>query len=217
MIDVVGRQTQAQTTRLAVIEAARRLFVERGYDSTSVDEIAAAAGVRRAVVFTAVGGKPALLRTVFEVAIVGDDQPVSLPERPQSRAARQEPDPRRSLALYADIVAEVGGRVAGIYEAVRSAAGADPDARYLWETYHAQRRQRAAAVVSDVAAKSCLRNGLDEETAADIVWILDDPGLYHVLVLQRRWPPERFQAWLAETLQRQLLPDGEQPPVRTRP
>jgi len=190
-----------------VIAAAARLFSERGYVATSVDDIAAEAGVSRATVFTAVGGKPALLKTALDVAIVGDDQPVSLPDRPRSRAVRAETDPRRYLALYAGIAAEIGARAGAIYEAIRGAAGADPAARALWLDHQAQRRQGGANVVRDLLSKADLRPGLEPEAAADIVWVLNDPGLYRLLVQERGWTHERFEAWLAETLQRQLLAD----------
>ena len=201
------RAAQADSTRRTVIAAAARLFSERGYVATSVDDIAAEAGVSRATVFTAVGGKPALLKTALDVAIVGDDQPVSLPDRPRSRAVKAETDPRRYLALYAGIVAEIGGRAGALYEAFRGAAGADPAARALWLEHQAQRRQGGANVVRDLLGKAKLRAGLEPEAAADIVWILNDPGLYRLLVQQRGWTPEQFEAWLAESLQRQLLPD----------
>jgi AcrR family transcriptional regulator len=199
------RGTQAQSTREAVIAAAARLFVERGYAATSIEEIAAAAGVSRATVFTSVGGKSKLLKTALDVAIVGDDEPVPLPDRPRSKAIRAEPDPRKYLALYAEMVTEMDGRLAGIHEAVRGAAGVDPDARALWESHLAQHRQGAANVVNDVVRKGGLRPGLDVESAADIVWLLG-PGTYHMLVHRRGWTPDRFQAWLTETFISQLLP-----------
>ena len=201
------RDAQAAATRRTVIGAAARLFGERGYVATSVDDIAAAAGVSRATVFTAVGGKPVLLKTALDVAIVGDDEPVSLPDRPRSRAVQAEPDPSRYLALYAGIVTEIGGRAAAIYEAVRGAAGADTAARTLWLEHQAQRRQGGANVVSDVLGKSALRPGLKPDRAADIVWALNDPGLYRMLVHERGWSPAEFESWLAQTLQSQLLPD----------
>lgn len=206
------RGAQAQSTRSAVIAAAAKLFVERGYGATSIDDIAAEAGVSRATVFTSVGGKPMVLKAAVDVAIVGDDEPVALPERPRSKAIRSEPDPRKYLALYAELVTEIGGRLASVYEALRGAAGADRDARALWESHLHQRRQGAANVVGDVVRKGALRPGLDSETAADIVWLLNDPGLYHLLVHRRGWSPARFQAWLAETMIRQLQPDQAKRP-----
>jgi AcrR family transcriptional regulator len=173
--------------------------------ATSIEEIAAAAGVSRATVFTAVGGKPVLLKAALDVAVVGDDKPVSLPDRPQSKAIRREPNARRYLALYAGLVTEIGGRLADISEAVRGAAHADSDVRQLWDTHLAQRRRGAANVVGDVLRKGRLRDGLDREAAADIVWVLNDPGLYYQLVHQRGWTPDRFKAWLTDTMHRQLL------------
>jgi AcrR family transcriptional regulator len=192
-----------------VIEAAWRLFAEQGYAATSIEEIARRAGVSRATVFTSVGGKPLLLKTAFDVAIVGDDEPDSLPDRPESRAIRAEPDPRTYLARYAGLVAEMGSRLAPIAEAVRGAAGADGDARELWNVHLAQRRTGAANVVSDLLGKGGrLRAGLNPVAAADIVWVFNDPGLYGQLVLRQGWTPERFRSWLVESLQRLLLADG---------
>jgi AcrR family transcriptional regulator len=209
------RGAQAQSTRQAVIAAAARLFVERGYAATSIEEIAAAAGVSRATVFASVGGKPVLLKTALDVAIVGDDEPVPLPERPRSKAIRAEPDPRKYLAMYAELVTEIDGRLAGIHEAVRGAAGADPDARELWESHLAQHRQGAANVVGDLVRKGGIRKGLGADAAADIIWLLG-PGTYHMLVHRRGWSPDRFRAWLTQTFISQLLPDRQREKVRKK-
>src|SRR5205085_160284 len=199
------RGAQAQSTRAAVIAAAARLFAEEGYAATSIEDVAAAAGVSGATVFTSVGGKAKLLKTALDVAIVGDDKPIALPERPRSKAIRAEPDPRKYLALYAELVTEIDGRLAAIHEAVRGAAGVDPDARALWESHLAQHRQGAANVIGDLARKGGIRPGLDPESAADIVWLLG-PGAYHMLVHRRGWSPERFRTWLTQTFISQLLP-----------
>src|SRR5260370_31000266 len=90
------RGAQAEATREAVIAAAARLFAEKGYAATSIEEIAAAAGVSRAAVFTSVGGKAKLLKTALDVAIVGDDEPNSLPAPPPSKAIPAEPRPRQT-------------------------------------------------------------------------------------------------------------------------
>jgi AcrR family transcriptional regulator len=205
------RTAQAGQTRLAIIDAATHLFVETGYGATSMDAIAEAAGVSRATVFTATGGKAALLKTAYDVALVGDDEPVSLPNRADSRAIRAEPDARRYLERYAVFMTELGGRVASIYEAIRGAASADPEVRPVWEKIQHERRIGAAHVVADTASKGPLRDGIDEEGAADIVWVLNDPGLYHLLVNRRGWSRERLAAWLAASLVHELLGDRSAP------
>jgi AcrR family transcriptional regulator len=203
------RQGQAMNTRTAVIEAAWRLFAEQGYAATSIEQIARAAGVSRATVFTSVGGKPLLLKSAFDVAIVGDDEPAPLPDRPESQAIRAEPDPRVYLERYARLVADMGSRLAPIAEAVRGAAGADANARELWNVHLTQRRTGAANVISDLLNKGGrLREGLDRQTAADILWVFIDPGLYGHLVFRQGWTPERFRTWLGESMLRQLLAQG---------
>ena len=91
------RKAQAAATRRAIIDAAAASFIERGYVATSIETIAEAAGVSRATVFTSVGGKKELLKKAYDVALVGDDEPIPFPLRPASLAVRAEPDPRRFL------------------------------------------------------------------------------------------------------------------------
>jgi AcrR family transcriptional regulator len=212
------RQAQAQSTRLLVLDAARRLFAERGYVATSVDEIARVAGVGRATVFASVGGKPVLLKQAYDVGIVGDDEKVSLVERPRSRAILAESDPWTLLARYAELVTDISGRIAGIYEAVRQASGADEEARALWVDILRQRRAGMDNLIRQLLANSPLRDGLDPTAAADLAWVLVDPWHYHMLVQQRGWTAARFQAWLTEILQSQLLPprSGQRRPNRRR-
>ncbi len=200
------RDAQARRTRLAIIQAASRLFAENGYAATSVDQIAAAAGVARATVFASVGGKPALLKTAHDVAIVGDDKPVALPDRPRSRKVIADPDQYRHAAGYAEIVVEIGGRMARLYDAIRAAAGVDDEVGELWRELNSQRRTGAGNFVRQSASKGPLRSGLDQQTGADLVFVLNDPALYRTLVLERGWPVEKFAAWLTRTMQEQLLP-----------
>ncbi|GAC1328262.1 MAG: TetR family transcriptional regulator [Chloroflexota bacterium] len=199
------RQSQARSTRLAVIEAGAHLFVARGYAGTSMDDIAAAAGVGRATVFASMGGKAAILKAAYDIAVVGDDEPIPLPQRPWAVAVRDEPDPGRMIDAYAGMITQVSGRVAPIYEAMRGAAAADPEVRTLWEAIRKERRGGSGGFVGFVVAREALRPGLDPGDAADIVWVLNDPALYHLLVHEQGWSPQCFQAWLAETIKSQLL------------
>src|SRR6185369_3186367 len=204
------RVAQARATRGKILAAATELFVAAGYGATSIDAIADAAGVSRATVFNVFGDKPTLLKSAYDDALVGDDEPVALPDRADSKAIRAEPDPARYLERYAALIAELGGRVSGIYEAVRGAAGTDPEVRPVWEKILAERRVGAEHVVADTASKGPLRPGLDPAAAADVVWILIDPGLHHLLVDRRGWSDESFRNWVAGQLVRELL--GEERP-----
>jgi len=200
------RRAKAAATRLAVIEAARRCFVDAGYAGATVQAIADAAGVSRATVFNAVGGKAALLKAAYDVATVGDDEPVPIPQRPAAVATRLEPDPRRAIAIYAGMIADIGERLAPIYEVFRAASLSDPEVRALWQEIQRERLKGARGFVAIIGAKDPLRADLDEAAAADAVWALMDASLYHRLAIERRWPKERFRAWLQAAFETQLLP-----------
>jgi AcrR family transcriptional regulator len=200
------RREQAASTRMAVISAATDLFVRDGYGPTSIDSIADAAGVSRATVFTAVGGKAAVLRAAYNVAIVGDDEPIPLPERPWARPVREARDAATMLVRYAHMVGVIDQRVARIYEVLRGAAGADTEVRAHWDQIRDERKVGAGNVIAMLQERGRLRQGVRTRAAADIVFVLIDPGLYHQLVEEQGWKPAAFESWLAETLQMQLLP-----------
>jgi AcrR family transcriptional regulator len=202
------RAQKAERTRQSVIGAAEQLFVARGYVSTSVQDIAHAAGVSRATVFNAVGGKAAVLRACYDVATVGDDQPEPLPQRAAMVAVREEPDGRRAIALYAEVIAEVGHRLSGIYEVFRSAATTDEEIRVQWQEIQAERLAGSRRFVEILAGKGALRAHLDPHQAGDVVWVHIDASLYHRFVVERGWSPTSFTDWFTRSLSDFLLEPG---------
>src|SRR4051812_17634667 len=97
------RAEQARTTRRAIVDAAATLFVRDGFGATTVDAIAKQAGVSRKTVFTSVGGKVEALKLARDWAIVGDDEPIGLLDRPVIKVAQSEPDARLILAGFVQI------------------------------------------------------------------------------------------------------------------
>jgi len=199
------RRARAAATRAQILRAATGLFLVHGYAATTMPAIAAAAGVSRATVFNSVGGKAAVLKASYDVAVVGDGEPVPIFQRPEMQAMFAEPNPERTLVLYAAIIAGIGERISGLYEVFRAAAGADPEIAALWRQIQTERLIGATQFVTMLRAKAPLRPGLDPATAADIVWVHIDNGIYHRFVHERGWSPERFQAWFADTLNAQLF------------
>jgi len=199
------RRSQAAATRRSIIDAATRLFVERGFVATSVDEIAREAGVSRATVFTAVGGKATLLKTAYDVALVGDDEPVPLPQRPWAQGVRLATTPGEVLDAYADLILVLGERLGAISETIRGAAAADVDVRSVWQKTEDERRTGAGNIVRLLEERGGIRPGLDPDAAADRIWLLNDPALYVRLVCERGWSRETFRDWVASTLRDQVL------------
>ncbi|MBV9381259.1 MAG: TetR/AcrR family transcriptional regulator [Streptosporangiaceae bacterium] len=206
------RTAQAHATRQAIVNAAARLFIQYGYGATTVDAIAEAAGVSRKTVFTSVGGKVEALKLALDWAIVGDDEPVPMLERPHIKALQQEPDARRILARYAAHVRQTSARTAPLHEVVRAAAGLDAEIRALAEEMRAQRIRGMQVLAQHLAARGALQPGLTPAEAADVLWLLNDPGVYHRLVTEQGWPPGRYQDWLAGALISLLIAPDYRPP-----
>src|SRR5262249_10883911 len=76
------RREQAAATRTRIVRAAAELFAAQGYTQTSIEQIAARAGVARPTVYTAFTGKPALLKEALDLQLAGDDAPVPVKDRP---------------------------------------------------------------------------------------------------------------------------------------
>lgn len=202
------RERQAAATRRAVLSAARDLFVEQGYGATTVDQIAARAGVSKPTVFTAVGNKQTVLSAVRDVAMAGDDEDVAVRERPLAQEIFGEPDQRRAVQLLGELITGIGRRYADIHRVLSGAIGSgEPALRALWDTSEAQRLTGARLWANALNGKGGFRDGVDLDTAVDVLWLYMSPDQYHRLVHGRGWPTERFQQWLVETLTRALLPD----------
>jgi AcrR family transcriptional regulator len=199
------RDEQARRTRRAIVTAAREMFLAHGYAATTIDAIAQAARVSRRTVFNSVGGKAVLLKLAYEWAIVGDDEPIALADRPAVKAIQAEPDPRKALALWTQMVVEVAARVAPISEVLTAAADVDPAAAQLVADAGRNRMFGATAFVRYLASLDGLATGVTEQHAADLCWALMDGHVYRRLVNQRGWTTTDFTQWLADSLAATLL------------
>ena len=187
------------------MDAGRRLFVDRGYAATTVADIATQAGVAPATVNAAFGGKAGLLKRLVDVGITGDDEDVPVSEREVAKqVAAASDDPRRQIELLADFHTEVQERLAPLDEVLIQAAGVDEQVRSLVARNQSERRTGMGEFVALVDPRR-LKQGLDADTAADIVWALMDPRLYTALVHERGWTSEQYKSWLVSQLATALL------------
>jgi AcrR family transcriptional regulator len=199
------RAEQARATRRAIVDAAAALFVEHGYGATTVDAIAAAAGVSRKTVFTSVGGKVEALKLAVDWAIGGDDDPVPLMARPEIVQQQKEPDARHLLTSFASFQRRAAGRVAPLFFVASSAAGSDPAVQAIVEENLGQRRFGMRMLAAELEQRAALPEDMSVDEAADVLWVFNDPLMYHRLVLRRGWTPERYEQWLATSLRALLV------------
>ena len=192
------RARQVRATRRAVVEAATGLFVARGYADTTLDAVAAAAGVSRRTVVNVVGGKAALLSLAWDFSLVGDDEPVPMADRPAVRAILATADPVEAVRRWAEMAVDVEERAAPIGRVLEAAADVDAEVAALLAKAGAERLEGARAFARHLASIDGLGPGVTAERAADACWALNDGTLFRRLVLERGWSAAEFTGWLAE-------------------
>jgi AcrR family transcriptional regulator len=200
------RQAQARETWRQVIEAARQLFIEYGYAGATIDAIAQEAGVAPETIFATFGSKRAILAAVIDSAVGGDDQTTPLLQQPGPQAVLQQPEPEQALQLFATDISSRLERVARVFAVMRVAAKTEPDIAELQKNLLEVRLRNIAVVAQRLSAQSALREDLDVEQAAEIIWTITSPEVFSLLSVDRGWTRERYSQWLSDTLVRLLLP-----------
>jgi AcrR family transcriptional regulator len=203
--DSPRRREQAAATRREILEAAQRLFERQGYAATTMAAIAAEAGVALKTVYVAFETKSGLLRALWHLLLRGDEDDVPIPQRAWYREVVAEPDPERKLRLGAHNARLVKERAAALMGVIRSAAASDADAAELWSRIESDFYDNQRAIVQALDDGGALRDGLDVARAADIMWTLNHPDVWHLLVGARGWTPEAWEQWFADTVGEQLL------------
>jgi AcrR family transcriptional regulator len=203
--DSPRRREQAAATRREILEAAQRLFERQGYAATTMAAIAAEAGVALKTVYVAFETKSGLLRALWHLLLRGDEDDVPIPQRAWYREVVAEPDPERKLRLGAHNARLVKERAAVLMGVIRSAAASDADAAELWSRIESDFYDNQRAIVQALDDGGALRDGLDVARAADIMWTLNHPDVWHLLVGARGWTPEAWEQWFADTVGEQLL------------
>jgi len=201
----VATQARTRLARSAVIDAARTLFLERGYGPTTIEAIAAHSDVPPPTVYRLFSSKLGILKALLDVSIAGDDQAVAVADRPAVRSLLAERDPTTKLAAFVEVAAQVNARSSAIYRILVSAAASDADAAVLLEQLSRQRQQGQGRIARSLSRAGALCPELRERDARDIIHALAAPDVYRLLVVDRGWPVDRYQKWLTDTLVGQLL------------
>jgi AcrR family transcriptional regulator len=199
------RREQAAATRMQVLEAAQQLFEQDGYAATSMAAIASEAGVSLKTVYLAFETKSGLLRALWHVLLRGDEESVPVGGRPWFQALLEEPDPARQLRLNVRNAKLVRARIGPLLEVIRSAAAHDPEIDALWSRIQTEFYDNQRLVVEALHRKRALKLGLNVARATDILWTLNHPNVYRLLVSDRAWTPDQHEKWVADLLCSQLL------------
>ncbi len=191
------RRQHAADTRAAVLEAATRLFAERGWAGTGMRDVAQAAGVAVETVYANFGSKGEVLQAALDVAVVGDTAPVALSDRPDFAALGRGPLAQRAAAA-ARLVREINTRTHGIRTALREGAATDHELEKRLGDLEQRRRANVEQGTALVAGRPIT------DTERDGLWAVLSMEVYQLLVDRAGWGPDRYEEWLADTIVRLL-------------
>jgi AcrR family transcriptional regulator len=203
--DGAASQARTRRTRTAVVEAARTLFLERGFAATTIEAISDRSDTPQATVYRLFSSKFGILKAVLDVSIAGDDLAVPMVDRPKVRALLDDTDPVRQLTGFAALLRELLTRTAPVHRLLADAAKSDADAASLLAALAHQRHEGQRRVARSLAGSGALKPGLRERDAGDIIHALASPEVYGLLVFDRGWSGERYEQWVKATLVDQLL------------
>jgi AcrR family transcriptional regulator len=197
------RKAQAEATRRDILDSAQRLFEEQGYPATTMAQIAENAGVALKTVYLAFETKSGLLRALWNFLLRGGDEDRPIAEQDWYRQVLDEPDLERRLRLNAHNSALGKQRISGILEVIRTAAPTDADIASLWERIQSDYRANQHAIVEPLGKQ--LRPGLGVERATDILWTINHPNTWQLVVVDRGWTPDEYEQWTGDLACAQLL------------
>ena len=193
------RQAQAEVTKQQIVDAAKPLFLDQGYEATSMRQLAEASGVSLQTLYNAFQSKFGVFSALLDVIIAGDYEPVAMTDRVEFTALDAIKDPRELLRAVVRVAAPILDRLDAVYPTLRAAAASDPqvaeahqrftlDARY--EQYH--------GIGAQLAGLGALQDGMTTAAAADILWTVLSPDTYNLLVSHRGWTCSQFVAWATD-------------------
>jgi len=197
------RIERSRDTHSALLDAALAMFLERGYSATTIDSIAAAAAVSPATIYKTYRSKAGLVRALCERALVGRG-PVPAEQRSDALQAN-ESDPRKIIAGWGRLTAEVAPRIAPLLLLLRDAADGDTTAASLMAELDAERHARMTRNARSLVRGGHTRHGIRLAEASDVLWTYSSPEMYDLLVRRRGWSVGRYGAFIADAIASALL------------
>ena len=191
------RERRARLTRDEILQAARRLFAERGYARTSVRDIARAAGVSAQTVYDSVGSKQALVARLND--LIDSEAGIAA----IARAAAESADPREVAATQARVARSILEHSGDIVHALVTGAAAEPELAGVLEEGQRRHLEGARMVVGLLRRHEALRADVDDpvETLA----ALADVRVALVLRESYGWSLDRIESWIANASRALLL------------
>ncbi|MEA2148645.1 MAG: hypothetical protein QOD69_475 [Solirubrobacteraceae bacterium] len=208
-----ARAEQAQLTRARIVEAARTLFIERGFAGTTIAAIATAAEVAPETVYAIHASKAGVLEAVVHAAFLRDDEPLDALERRWVKALLRLPDTTARIAAFARHTSRTLELTSPIHAVITHAGAGAGELEALRARLQALRFAQQRLVMLAITGGGPPRPGLSADCAADTFSALASPELRQVLTTDRGWSQARYARWLEQTVIDAIAPtpDARQP------
>ena len=201
------RRGRGSDTRRRIERAAGLLFTRDGYTATTMQAVAAEAGVHVQTIYLAYGTKPALLAACAARLVAGEEDPGTPPaERRWAREVAAAPDPRAKLARYVRQIADVTPRIAPLLDVLRTTAPAEPDVAAFLDQMEHGRREGPLQLLGHGVPTGTWRPGLTAAQVADIVFAVASPDTVRALTERRDWTRRAAEKLIVRMLENELLP-----------
>lgn len=200
------REEAARTTRARIIEAATTSFLGRGFGATTIRQVAEDAGVSQETIYKRFGGKAALLKSVYDVSLAGDDEAIPLAARPEAIAVRDAQSPAAAAAAYAELAQLVSSRVDPLLRVLLGSRDTDKALAEFAMTTENERHVGSSFFVRHWQATGWLRFDITVDHAIDTVWALNSPQP-RWLLLDHGWSDEQYTRWLARLIRHAIFAD----------
>jgi AcrR family transcriptional regulator len=188
------RQRQAEATRKAIAEAARKLIFSQGYEAAKIALIAREAGVATQTVYAIFGSKQGILTELLDQDSFGSDYQELI------RQIQTTMDPETKLRFPARIARQIHDAHSSTFDRFRGAGVVVPGLAALEKDRECRRYEAQKKIITFLKQAGRLRIGLSETAARDILWTLTSREVYHMLVRERSWSSQAYETWLADTL-----------------
>jgi AcrR family transcriptional regulator len=203
--DNTTRRAQAAANRAAILRAGHELLVADGYDATTMAAVARRAGVSVETVYKNFGNKPELVGQILGTAVVGDDEPVALIDRPEMQAALRAGSAAEILAAFVEVSTTILRRIGPLATILVAARSGGPELQEIARTAGRQRHSDMRQVIDAVVATGDLDATLDADRAADLLWAIGSAEVHQQLTIDRGWTDDDYCRWITTTLQTVLL------------
>lgn len=196
-----ARAAAAQMTRRRIVEAATELLLSGGYHAMSIAELAHSSGVSQQTVYNAVGGKPDVVKAVYDALLAGDHEPIPMPQRPEFAEMSLAPDRIEFVRAYGRLCGVIYDRVGPLLGVLLSGGpGADAGLRDFVATIDDERRAGNINAVKALETVHGLPPGFAVDAFLDETWSLTAPELYDRLVRRCGWSHGAYTSWLCDVL-----------------